>query len=49
VAALEKSKVAREAFGEEVYEHYLHTARLELEALDKVVTSWELERNFERI
>ena len=49
VAALEKSKVARAAFGEEVYEHYLHTARLELEALDKVVTSWELERNFERI
>ena len=49
VAALEKGKVAREAFGEEVYEHYLHTARLELEAFDKVVTSWELERNFERI
>src|SRR5204862_5330585 len=49
VAALERSKVAREAFGDQVYEHYLHTARLELEALDKVVTSWELERNFERI
>jgi hypothetical protein len=32
-----------------VFEHYLHTARLELEALDKVVTTWELERNFERI
>ena len=25
------------------------TARLELEVQDKVVTTWELERNFERI
>ena len=49
VAALEQSSFAREAFGEAVFEHYLHTARLELEAQDKVVTSWELERNFERI
>ena len=49
VAALEASTVAREVFGPEVYEHYLHTARLELEASDKVVTTWELERNFERI
>jgi len=49
VAALERSSFAREAFGEAVFEHYLHTARLELEAQDKVVTSWELERNFERI
>jgi glutamine synthetase len=49
VAALEGSKVARAAFGERIYQHYLHTARLELEAQDKVVTSWELERNFERI
>jgi glutamine synthetase len=49
VAALAQSRVAREAFGERVFEHYLHTARLELEAQDRVVTSWELERNFERI
>jgi len=49
VAALEQSAFAREALGATVYEHYLHTARLELEAQDKVVTSWELERNFERI
>jgi glutamine synthetase len=49
VAALERSAFAREMLGEPVYEHYLHTARLELEAADKVVTSWELERNFERI
>jgi glutamine synthetase len=49
VAALERSRVAREALGENVYEHCLHTARLELEAQDRVVTTWELERNFERI
>ena len=49
VAALEQSQVARDILGPAVFEHYLHTARLELEALDKVVTTWELERNFERI
>jgi glutamine synthetase len=49
IAALERSTVAREAFGEQVFEHYLHTARLEQQAFDRVVTHWELERNFERI
>jgi glutamine synthetase len=49
IAELERSQVARAMLGEAAYEHYLHTARLELEAFDKVVTTWELERNFERI
>jgi glutamine synthetase len=49
IAALEQSKVAPEAFGTKVVEHYLHTARLEQEAFDRVVTDWELLRNFERI
>jgi glutamine synthetase len=49
IAALEKSQVAREALGDEVVEHYLHAARLELKAFDGVVTDWELRRNFERI
>jgi glutamine synthetase len=49
IAELERSTAAREAFGDKVVEHYLHTARLELEAQDKVVTCWELWRNFERI
>jgi glutamine synthetase len=49
VAALEQSKVAREAFGEPVVAHYLHTARLEQDAFDRAVTDWELMRNFERI
>jgi glutamine synthetase len=47
--ALARSDVARAFLGDAVYEHYLHTARLELEAFDRVVTDWELERNFERI
>jgi glutamine synthetase len=47
-AALERSEIAREAFGERVLGHYLHTARLEQEAYDRAVTCWELGRNFER-
>jgi glutamine synthetase len=49
IAALEASGVARAAFGDAVVEHYLHTARLEQEAFDRVVTDWERQRNFERI
>jgi len=49
IAELERSKVARTAFGERVVDHYLHTARLEQQAFDQVVTDWELARNFERI
>jgi glutamine synthetase len=49
IAELERSKVAREAFGERVVEHYLHMAHLEQEAFDRAVTDWELMRNFERI
>jgi glutamine synthetase len=49
IAELERSKAAREALGARVVEHYLHTARLEQQAFDQVVTDWELIRNFERI
>ncbi|MBI2561528.1 MAG: glutamine synthetase, partial [candidate division NC10 bacterium] len=49
IAEFEKSKVAREAFGDNVVEHYLHAARLEQEVYDRAVTCWELMRNFERI
>ncbi len=48
-AELDRSKIARTAFGERVVEHYLHTARLEQQAFDQAVTDWELMRNFERI
>ena len=49
IDALEKSQVAREAFGDDVIEHYLHSARLERQSFDSAVTDWELRRNFERI
>ena len=45
-----KSVVAREAFGDEVFEHLLNTARQEQVIFDNnVVTDWELQRYFERI
>ncbi|HVA67421.1 MAG TPA: glutamine synthetase family protein [Elusimicrobiota bacterium] len=49
IRLLEASKAAREIFGDEVFEHYLRTARAEQAAFDRGVTNWERERNFERI
>jgi glutamine synthetase len=49
LAALERSKVARQAFGPRVVEHYLRHGRLEQQVFDQSVTDWELMRNFERI
>jgi len=46
---LARSRVAREAFGDAVVEHYLHHGRLEQQAFDQTVTDWELIRHFERI
>jgi glutamine synthetase len=42
------SPVAREAFGDEVVDHYLNYARTEQELFDRVVTSYERQRFFER-
>lgn len=44
----EHSAVAREAFGDEVVEHYLNNARVELAAFNSAVTDWERVRGFER-
>ena len=43
------SAIAREAFGQEVVDHYLNNARIELEAFDAAVTDWERVRGFERL
>jgi glutamine synthetase len=43
------STVAREAFGEEVVDHYLNAADVELAAFQSAVTDWELVRGFERL
>src|SRR4051812_8834984 len=43
------SDVAREAFGQEVVDHYLNRARVELDAFQAAVTDWERFRGFERL
>jgi glutamine synthetase len=43
------SEVAREAFGQDVVDHYLNRARVELEAFESDVTDWERFRGFERL
>ncbi|HEY1523248.1 MAG TPA: glutamine synthetase family protein [Solirubrobacteraceae bacterium] len=43
------SQLAREAFGEEVVEHYVHAADVELQAFEASVTDWERFRGFERL
>jgi glutamine synthetase len=44
-----KSKLAKEAFGEDVVKHYLNAARVELAAFEAFVTDWERTRGFERL
>ena len=48
IVTLEGSAMLKEALGEEVIEHYLHTARWEQMEYDRRVTDWELHRGFER-
>jgi glutamine synthetase len=48
-ALFAESTVAREAFGDEVVEHYLNNARVELTAFNSAVTDWERRRGFERL
>jgi glutamine synthetase len=43
------SEVARAAFGDEVVEHYVHAADVELAAFESAVTDWERFRGFERL
>jgi len=43
------SEVARDAFGQEVVDHYLNRARIELDAHNAAVTDWERFRGFERL
>jgi glutamine synthetase len=45
----EASAVARDALGDEVVEHYVHAADVELAAFEAAVTDWERSRGFERL
>jgi glutamine synthetase len=48
IRALETGSMARDALGDDVVDHYLNYARTEQGLFDKVVTSWERERLYER-
>ncbi len=43
------SAVARAAFGDQVVDHYVHAADIELRAFEAAVTDWERFRGFERL
>ena len=43
------STVARAAFGEEVVDHYLNMAEVEISSFEAAVTDWERFRGFERL
>jgi glutamine synthetase len=49
VDLLDGSQMAREAFTDEVVDHYVHAGRTELDAFEAVVTDWERFRGFERL
>jgi glutamine synthetase len=48
IGELERSELAREAFGADVVEHYLHFLTTEQRKFDEAVTCWERARFFER-
>jgi glutamine synthetase len=47
-ACLAGSQLLRQAFGDAVVEHYVHTAKWEQFEYDRRITDWELMRGFER-
>ena len=48
IDCFEASELARDAFGHDVVEHYLHFFRTEQRKFDQAVTCWERTRFFER-
>lgn len=48
IECFERSEIAQKAFGEDVHEHLVNTARQEWARFNSAVTDWELRRNFER-
>ncbi|MHB1220112.1 MAG: glutamine synthetase family protein [Alphaproteobacteria bacterium] len=49
IDALDGSKLLRKLLGDDVIDHYLHTARIEQGEYDQRITDWELRRYFERV
>ena len=48
IETMRKSKMLRAAFGDDVVEHYVHTAEWEQFEYDRRITDWELKRGFAR-
>lgn len=48
IEGLKKSKMLKDALGEKVVAHYVHTAEWEQFEYDRRITDWELKRGFER-
>jgi glutamine synthetase len=46
--SLKASRFLRDAFGDAVIDHYVHTANWEQSEYDRRITDWELMRGFER-
>lgn len=49
VALFDASDVARDAFGDEVVDHYVRAARVEVDTFGAAITDWERYRGFERL
>jgi glutamine synthetase len=49
LSLFDQSAVARDAFGDEVVDHYVHAAQIEVDAFDAAITDWERYRGFERL
>ena len=49
VALFDASAVARDAFGDEVVDHYVHAGKVEVDTYAAAVTDWERYRGFERL
>ena len=49
VGLFAKSSFTRQAFGDEVVDHYTHFFSTEQDAYDRSVSDWERKRYFERI
>ncbi|MGF7162052.1 glutamine synthetase [Rhodoligotrophos appendicifer] len=48
ITLLDGSAMLRQAFGDEVIDHYVHTGKWEQFEYDRRVTDWELKRGFEQ-
>ena len=49
VMAVDESAVARDVFGDEVVDHYVRAAQIEVASYGAAVTDWERYRGFERL